>query len=111
MDGFLWFVEIPTSTIRFSAETSTASTHAGWGAYTRFDFNSVRILFSLKHLLYGHEELYAARTKFNYYILKFWPPFYLGCKMMFFQFAKCLCHLFPTFFVNVCGTFMVMLAL
>jgi len=35
-----WLVEFLTSTIRFSTETSTASTHAGLGAYTRFDFNS-----------------------------------------------------------------------
>jgi phage FluMu protein gp41 len=40
VDGFLWLVELLTSTIRFSAETSTASTHVGRGAYTRFDFNS-----------------------------------------------------------------------
>jgi len=32
--------EIPTSTIKFSTEISTASTHAGWGLYTRFSFNS-----------------------------------------------------------------------
>src|SRR4030065_1342518 len=38
-----WLVEFLTSTIRFSTETSTASTHAGLGAYTRFDFNSCRL--------------------------------------------------------------------
>ena len=57
------------STIKFSAETSTASTHhAAWGAYTRFDFNSVALkeiakaLF--KYALFKDGKFSAHRTFF-----------------------------------------------